>query len=1207
MAKRKRNKKEQTFDVYPYLGGTQHFMIGGATPRLHKLQDGKEKKDGIVEDKVTYEKPTGYRQFLTDYNVSPSSPSLLGQVGTTLSAGSDLLDQWGGVLDKDSYKPGGKYSKWGPDGLRYGNISLTNTRDENALIDVENMMKYVDMNKKNKKNVISSDIWKTPDEMQRGHWDYMNLDKDGNPTFKGLDFEVSKRRSEEFTNPDKGTCSKPEFTTGAECEANGGTWTGDKLFGIKTRNEDGSFTYRDENGVPITTGPGSEGTIYDQIEDKKGPGGLYDANADLLQFDFDKGTCDDGVSTTMEECAAAGANWIKDENSLSKVRHYGEDEKGVIDEHVVDYDPNINFSDWETKNVVKTSKQDEINCELSGCNGAPGKWVVTEAGGQCDCGGGTTDEDNVGGGCASMNLCDDPNNPGECIPCEEAKYGAELPKAQFGYMGSRDGRSNTNQSLKLAGTTALASMLTRAGITGVRNRNNYKNAYDDYINNQGPDWYDEMCTEQSCPSWEKNRLELLDGHSEPDFGWFKGTNDNLFGKQSVMNKNNVLQKGDLADAYWQNIKQGAKDGLYTGAINYGLNYLTDRTRVGRNVKNWWQDNNLPTINVGYLSRKYGGGLPKYQNFPKLEEGGSWWDSFTSAASNALDYTQTALSAGGLTPGVGIIPDAANTLISGARTGYAALTGDKEGVKKHGTSLALNAGSMIPVVGQGFGVTSLANDAKNYASSDNTTTNPNQITMNKTKTDVSNVTRYGGQLPKFPVGGPFVDDLEGEGVTDQNTQIEEAINPYDPYETGRGMARFGGALPFYEEGDEVDEELDAEEETFIEPEGDWATVNVGGVQTKVPFDQRSNYSSVPGQENSNPEMAGLEYQRAVNVANQSNDPGIDVNYGDNIFQKGWNKTRETLNTGIVGGLLDGVIGGSSTEAQCSDTAYADKNACEEAGETWTEATKGTGLVNFAFENLLPMANNIIGQNREHQYELSKQGMSSENFASTMESSTNRNTMGTNDINKGGYGDDLYGTGEVFGQLAQEGMEMQQEPQKDFSALSTFMNLVNDKEDVRFNTEELQHQKLHNGKMQRGGEPNANQILDDPTFRVWYARNARRSDVMNVSSNPEQLKVLFLIDIGMDEAPVFSNEISDYGNIDKSNRSLGTSLHMLDNPIKDVHSPMINWQEGLGGKPEMIQYQEGLGGKPKMNTGGQVLDIDDAMLKELIAAGADIEYI
>ena len=186
------------------------------------------------------------------------------------------------------------------------------------------------------------------------------------------------------------------------------------------------------------------------------------------------------------------------------------------------------------------------------------------------------------------------------------KTGGQLPKAQYGYISSRDGKSNLNQSLKLAGTTALLSGLTRGLTTGITNRGNYKSAYNDYINNQGTDWYEEMCTTGTCPSWEENRLALLDGHAEPNFAWFRGTDDNLFGKQYVMNNNNVLQKGDLADAYWKNVKQGIKDGLYTGAINYGLNYLTDRTKIGSNVKNWWQDKGLPNISVGYLSRKHGG-------------------------------------------------------------------------------------------------------------------------------------------------------------------------------------------------------------------------------------------------------------------------------------------------------------------------------------------------------------------------------------------------------------------------------------------------------------------------------------------------------------------------------------------------------------------------------------------------------------------------
>ena len=1056
MAKRKKNKIEQTFDVYPYLGGTQHFMIGGATPRLHKLAAGDETPHVVDGEASTYEKPSTYNQWISDYDTSPSSPSLLGQVGSAITKGSDLVNHMGSVFDKNSYKPGGKYSKLGEDGLKYGKLSLTNTRDENALIDIENMNQYLDMNKKDQENVISSDIWKTPDEMLHGHRDFMNLDEDGNPTFKGMNFEVSKQRSEHYTNPDKGTCSKPEFTDAASCSAGGGQWTGDKLFGIKTRNEDGTFSYRNEKGDLIQPHEeGYKGTEYDQIEDKQGLGGLYDANADLLQFDFDKGTCDDGVSTTMEECASAGANWIKDDNSLSKVRHYGENEEGKTEESITDYDPDINFSDWKTKETVKTSKQDRINCELTpGC-----EWKVTAEGGNCDCGGG--DEELLGGGCASRQMCDDPNNPGECIPCEryggQLKYGGFLPKASDG-------------------------------------------------------WFDSLKTKAT-----------------ETFNKAKETYDNIDIKTPV--------------------------------------------------------------------------------------------------NNALDYTQTALSAAGLTPAVGIIPDAVNTVISGVRTGHAAATGDTESAKKYGTSLALNAGSMIPVAGQAFGVTSLANDANNYATDD---TEPfvksvtTGITQNKGSKDNINMTKYGTELHRFVYGG--------------------------------NLPKFQG-----EENSEVDEELtDVEEEnTFVEPEGEWATVNVGGQQVKVPFDQRHNYSSVPGQENSNPEQAGFAYQRASDVANQSNDAGIEASYGDTKVQKIWNKGREALNTGISGGILDGVIGGAGQEAYCSNEAYADKSACEEAGETWHEATKGTGLVDFAFENVLPMMNNIIGQNKQHQAELSQQGLSSENFASTMESSSSLGQMGTKDINKGGYGDDLYGTGEVFGQLAQQGVEMQQpmqQPEKDFTALTAFMNAAMENEGVRFNTEELDDQKLYNGKMKYGGalpkfqlkgglefDENGNvvksKVLDlenesnkerkkriknytHPYLQEYYDEFANSGisnektvrDIMS-SMNVNSSDTLFT-NKGYD-----ANSIRSINNMN-ANQYIGSQLYddgsgnwegNLNSDNKQDYFTTKQDEDGLSWDFLTSLYRNSEGTKTgvlksrKKYGGEQILDIDDATLKELIAAGADIEYI
>ena len=74
--------------------------------------------------------------------------------------------------------------------------------------------------------------------------------------------------------------------------------------------------------------------------------------------------------------------------------------------------------------------------------------------------------------------------------------------------------------------------------------------------------------------------------------------------------------------------------------------------------------------------------------------------------NTMDKVQDALTVGGLTPGVGIVPDAINTGISAIRSGYNYLTGDTERAKSQMGDLALNAASMIPVAGQAVAGTKL---------------------------------------------------------------------------------------------------------------------------------------------------------------------------------------------------------------------------------------------------------------------------------------------------------------------------------------------------------------------------------------------------------------------------------------------------------------------------------------------------------------------
>tara|TARA_R110000737_G_scaffold352987_1_gene401562 strand:+ start:2549 stop:5728 length:3180 start_codon:yes stop_codon:yes gene_type:complete len=74
--------------------------------------------------------------------------------------------------------------------------------------------------------------------------------------------------------------------------------------------------------------------------------------------------------------------------------------------------------------------------------------------------------------------------------------------------------------------------------------------------------------------------------------------------------------------------------------------------------------------------------------------------------NTMDKIQDGLTLGGLTPGVGIVPDALNTGISAIRSGYNYLTGDTARSKSQMGDLALNAASMIPGLGQAAGITKL---------------------------------------------------------------------------------------------------------------------------------------------------------------------------------------------------------------------------------------------------------------------------------------------------------------------------------------------------------------------------------------------------------------------------------------------------------------------------------------------------------------------
>ena len=199
-------------------------------------------------------------------------------------------------------------------------------------------------------------------------------------------------------------------------------------------------------------------------------------------------------------------------------------------------------------------------------------------------------------------------------------------------------------------------------------------------------------------------------------------------------------------------------------------------------------------------------------------------------------------------------------------------------------------------------------------------------------------------------------------------------------------------------------------------------------------------------------------------NDPNDMGIDNNYGQGPLQKTWNKSREFLNTGVMGAAQD-VLVGQSAEQYCSDPQYKTKEECEKNGAKWTE-TKGTGLVSLLYDNVMPIAHNILGQNAEHKADLYKRSVSAEDVYAATEAGVGAGQRGFHDINKGGFGDDLYGTGKIFGQTAQQGVEMPPQNQKDFSTVLKYMNQENG---LRFNLDLLEQQKGYLGQMNMGGEP------------------------------------------------------------------------------------------------------------------------------------------
>lgn len=95
--------------------------------------------------------------------------------------------------------------------------------------------------------------------------------------------------------------------------------------------------------------------------------------------------------------------------------------------------------------------------------------------------------------------------------------------------------------------------------------------------------------------------------------------------------------------------------------------------------------------------------------------GNIYNSIPSWVSDGLDYTQTGLTAAGLIPKFGIIPDLINTGISTQRAQFAGISGDADSTIKHGENAALNLASAVPgPTGWAAGGVGLAKDIATYS-------------------------------------------------------------------------------------------------------------------------------------------------------------------------------------------------------------------------------------------------------------------------------------------------------------------------------------------------------------------------------------------------------------------------------------------------------------------------------------------------------------
>ena len=330
MARKAKNKKQQTFNVYPYLGGYQHFMKGGAN--LPSYEDKGETPETQQEKMQRL-----YKQQFGDRSKYSTLGGMgrIGMLGNVIQGVGEGINNTKEALSKSSYDAGGKYSKYDANGgLRYGNVSYTNTTDENAMLHGDNLQKYIGMSKKEKKEWVESggrndDLWWSTDDMTFGKRNFMDRNEDGLAKWDGSNFRVVQERNRMSIDP----------------------VTGESLFTDKQKNKDGTFTHFNKDGTVNYNK--SNATQYDNIEEGYGAGGLADVNAGIMNFDFD----------------AKGDNKLVsfNQNTNRTTRKINADGEMEVSEEKINgttpYDPTSYYGPTEVTDVSEESRQNRLNRE----------------------------------------------------------------------------------------------------------------------------------------------------------------------------------------------------------------------------------------------------------------------------------------------------------------------------------------------------------------------------------------------------------------------------------------------------------------------------------------------------------------------------------------------------------------------------------------------------------------------------------------------------------------------------------------------------------------------------------------------------------------------------------------------------------------------------------------------------------------------------